>query len=776
MASTTPITNTSFFRPTSITGCALWLDAADSATVLGSGANVSNWNDKSGNIRNLTTVLSGSGTIRYSNVSLVFNNTAYMFINTPVNLQNFTVFFIGNSLVTSGSANNQMIFCARPTSGNSYNSADGLGLYYDYTATKQTRFYGTSLSAIQDAVTFVNPVLNCYTQNAAGSLSSFLYGSNTATVATTARTTTTQGFAVGAEFVGGAYATIGANNFQMNEVIVYNTVLSTTQRQQVEGHLAWKWGLQRSLPVNHPYYNNPQQSIYPYTLLRTIPQPQNTSFWRAFSPTGIPNCVGWFDGKDPLGTGVVPAAGAAVSTWVDKSGQANNAITVGSNPTYSSNGFVIFNGSNTLRFTNPNALVASNTFSIFVVEQRSNPPSPSNFTYWLGGTATSANTNLQFGYRLPNQVTLGFFANDYNLTVASPTSNEPFRQWGGIWDGTSKSISLNGTVGSSAATGNLTSWVGGSIGYYAPTSNFYIGNIAEIIFFKPALNATNRQQVEGYLAYKWGLQSNLPTTHPVASNQSAILFSNIVIPLSKTIVMSGTNRWQPSAVSGLALWLDAADSSAIQFSSGANISNWRDKSGNGRNATQGTVINQPSIGNRSVVFDTNKQLTTTYTSFPASETIFIVLNVFSATNGLEGQLLQTSGVGGRQFSLNGFRLVTAKSGVGYLIGLGAGGTLSSNIPTLVGSTNDGSQIFHYINGSVTGTNLSITPYSGTGTTFIGNTSGLNTGLVGYFNEILIYSNTLTIPQRQITEGYLAWKWGLRASLPANHPYKIIPPS
>ena len=42
----------------------------------------------------------------------------------------------------------------------------------------------------------------------------------------------------------------------INEVIVYNTALTTTQRQQIEGYLAWKWGLQASLPSGHPYQNS----------------------------------------------------------------------------------------------------------------------------------------------------------------------------------------------------------------------------------------------------------------------------------------------------------------------------------------------------------------------------------------------------------------------------------------------------------------------------------------------------------------------------------------
>ena len=41
------------------------------------------------------------------------------------------------------------------------------------------------------------------------------------------------------------------------EIIFTNSALSTTNRQLIEGYLAWKWGLQANLPIDHPYKNNP---------------------------------------------------------------------------------------------------------------------------------------------------------------------------------------------------------------------------------------------------------------------------------------------------------------------------------------------------------------------------------------------------------------------------------------------------------------------------------------------------------------------------------------
>jgi hypothetical protein len=44
--------------------------------------------------------------------------------------------------------------------------------------------------------------------------------------------------------------------------------------------------------------------------------------------------------------------------------------------------------------------------------------------------------------------------------------------------------------------------------------NFYDGILSELIFFNNSLSVSDVQKVEGYLAWKWGLQANLPSTHP----------------------------------------------------------------------------------------------------------------------------------------------------------------------------------------------------------------------------------------------------------------------
>ena len=40
---------------------------------------------------------------------------------------------------------------------------------------------------------------------------------------------------------------------ELAEVLIYDNNLSSEQKAQVEGYLAWKWGLQGQLPTTHPY-------------------------------------------------------------------------------------------------------------------------------------------------------------------------------------------------------------------------------------------------------------------------------------------------------------------------------------------------------------------------------------------------------------------------------------------------------------------------------------------------------------------------------------------
>ena len=98
--------------------------------------------------------------------------------------------------------------------------------------------------------------------------------------------------------------------------------------------------------------------------------------------------------------------------------------------------------------------------------------------------------------------------------------------------------------------------------------NDFAGSIAEIIAYDRALSNGVRQKVEGYLAHKWGLESNLPSTHTYAVGKPAFGGAQVLtfqpIPdkqAGQSVTLDVTSD------SGLsAFTFDSNDSSVVSFS------------------------------------------------------------------------------------------------------------------------------------------------------------------------------------------------------------------
>jgi hypothetical protein len=87
--------------------------------------------------------------------------------------------------------------------------------------------------------------------------SSYLNGSNLFNSNAGYIGTTASGYGLGARWQSNASGVgyMGAYPFNgyIYEALVYNTPLSSTDRQRVEGYLAWKWGTQNLLVASNPY-------------------------------------------------------------------------------------------------------------------------------------------------------------------------------------------------------------------------------------------------------------------------------------------------------------------------------------------------------------------------------------------------------------------------------------------------------------------------------------------------------------------------------------------
>ena len=239
--------------------------------------------------------------------------------------------------------------------------------------------------------------------------------------------------------------------------------------------------------------------------------------------------------------------------------------------------------------------------------------------------------------------------------------------------------------------------------------------------------------------------------------------------------------WDPTTISGIQLWLDANDQSSITLSE-TTVTQWEDKSGQGNDVSQSTVGSQPtlSISNGMNFINTASDTYLTNGTMVFPETPYSIFAVgVNNTNAGSINTLITLNTDLHLFfgSVNGnFTTFT---------GSGNWNDTSPNTPlttvlslALMEMLNGGtsSTLIPYING------IALDPKNGTSTSVTGITIGHFTpGIAtwawnGYIGEILIYNSVLTQSQRQVVEGYLAWKWGIQTSLSLTHPFYSIAPS
>ena len=244
--------------------------------------------------------------------------------------------------------------------------------------------------------------------------------------------------------------------------------------------------------------------------------------------------------------------------------------------------------------------------------------------------------------------------------------------------------------------------------------------------------------------------------------------------------------WTPAELDGVQLWLDASDASTITLN-GSTVSQWDDKSGNNRHATQATASNQPTyttagLNGKNVLTFSNAG--STYLSIPSDvddyfpyQSAFIVYSDTSTA-------LYVTPLGGRfhssatraayhghqyntQIFSGSFTAPETLNGDNFKNGTDIGDGLSTPRP---GST---PAIFSYI------ADAEEDPFDVDRRLGIIGADFASTairGITGLIAEIVILENAASVADRKKTEGYLAHRWGLSADLPSDHPYKSSAPT
>ena len=738
----TAVPATTSFSPTSITGCKAWFDAFDSSYTLSS-TTVTGWTNKSGNANAST----GSGTVSVNLATLNGKSS----VRFPAGANYLNV----GSLTYTTSYRNQFFVVTVGATGSPYfylNANDAVcGQCYSWSdgdieinklgtggiVTTPTGYFGTTsfvsicTSAGGNTGIWVNGVSQTLTLNNVGTGGFWSTGSASPTLGGQSGTTT--------------------GTLDMYELLQYDGILTTTQRQQIEGYFAWKWGIQASLPGSHPYASiNPNPTVS--NKISALP------FYTQFSPLSAGNCVLWLDATDPAGTGVQPENNSTLASWVDKSGLGNNVTqaTSANQPTYVRG---VVNGNPVVRCEGVNESLQDSSFTAL---------GTSNVSFWLvernlsdsfAGAPFSFNSGVASGIVFQNNGGLQPLTNGANsVPYTSATARINF--FNRTNTGSGATAYVNGAY--VTVQDNYTGTYGTTfaVGLRLLSTIYTSGDICEILIFTGTPTSTQRQQIESYLAAKWGLSSALPS------------FTS------------------PLQIPGCQLWMDGADSTTITIATG--VSQWNDKSGNAYNFTQATGASQPTRTGNYISFQSNYYLTipTAFMNNVTSWSLFFLINPISSSNfimvkqhdgvnteNVLSMTLNTNSSGGGQTGSTGYLYWRS-----YNAGTQAASSsaLSTSTIQILSLVYDGTNLYMYINGTLNSTtagsfatlNDTLPTAYALGAWYVPGYGGFQySGSTNFqLGEMISYYTSLTTIQRQQVEGYLAAKWGLQSQLPATHPY------
>ena len=760
---------TSINSPTSISGLALWLDAADASTLTLSGSNITSWNDKSGNGNNAT----ATGTPTYNTAGLnsrpatAFNGSCYFQGNVSITGQTLTCFAVG-SFVNSGGGDQRFVSLAA-TGQADWNSASRVAAIFNQGSTTSIASYRNQPASFsRHSHSYGTPFIACSVYDGTNG---YIYvnglpGNVQASYASVGT------FAISKYCIGEQVSVTGEiirNGGFVSEVLTYTTALTTVQRQQVEGYLSKKWGvsLVTRLPTTHPFY-----SIGPGL--------------RTFRPIDIDGCALWLDANDAT---TFTLSGSNITSWNDKSGNGNNAnIVTATPPTYSSaNKAVVFAAASAMGLRGNMSASLSNASVFVVASYTSNSATPALPRLFGLGSNNSTENFLIGQFSLINQsmsVVVTYIGNlsgnafgDANyqsggtISYATPFLYTNISTYSG--SAFTNFTLVNGAAGTFAsktgtqATGSF--YVGSANRYAIGNSMFatpgangdsYNGNVYEVIVYPSALTTAQRQQVEGYLAKKWNLSTVVPP------------FTN------------------PTSIPGCTLWLDAQDSSTITGTS--TVTQWRDKSSNGYHTT--SSVGSPALttnainGYQAIYLNGNSYMLGTNANTSTTATFFLVATA-AASLTAGGQIYTCPYTFSRtinSITSGNFTCYGEPQSMSGPVFAGDSPAMSiqAQRPTVSGQSFspgyntpfvhtvvfDGSTVKSYGGGTLLGSssssgNFAYVAYSvGCQTAgYFGGPAYFNYFWTGYIGELVAYNTALSATQRQQVEYYLSTKWGLTAA-------------
>jgi uncharacterized repeat protein (TIGR02543 family) len=245
----------------------------------------------------------------------------------------------------------------------------------------------------------------------------------------------------------------------------------------------------------------------------------------------------WFDAADS--TTLTPNVGN-VSLWKDKSGNQNHASQATSTrrPASGSTSIggvnaVAFDPSKDQHLSAPHHasinLDASGGANLFVVLNYTGYVNRGSFINSIVSKGTLLTAGDSYGIRISDNNRPAFKGGDNFLSTPAQSFNSQNLLYTATRDDTTRTATtwINGlswvsTTDTAISSNNTSPLI---LGGEATTARCADVRLGEFLIFPGVINAGTRQTIEGYLAHKWALASNLPTTHPYKVSPPAYVAS-----------------------------------------------------------------------------------------------------------------------------------------------------------------------------------------------------------------------------------------------------------
>jgi len=441
-----------------------WYDASDTSSIIATGNNVTQWNDKSTNnyhaVNHLTNPTTNVQTLNGLNVMQFNGDWLDMPLATiPAGVAQYTIAAVWK--VSSGARRTIVSFGVEtPGGGGTYYKQIWAHTQEPAGANVGHRWIGDDLNSPDGSIDYATANTSILSWDGT-TRKSILNGLTYFDTPTNTKNTASDAARIGA-------TTSSNGNYNINggyiaELIIYHKVLTASELADLQTYLNTKWGLT-------PSANTPVT-------------------------TGM---VAWYDANDAStihdggGTGVL-------YQWDDKSGNAYNATQHTLLPT---TGFVTLNSKNVIRFNGDYMLLpvpvipdGTKSYTICAVWK---PAGTNEALVHFGSTGI---TNQSVGIHSIGTGVRQYWWNHDLDVVTSYDANSITCSW----DGTTRTTIIDGVSYTDTPTGKSTATALSALGGIPNNGYMLTGYIAEFIIYHRALTPTEILENETYFNNKWGV-------------------------------------------------------------------------------------------------------------------------------------------------------------------------------------------------------------------------------------------------------------------------------